>query len=170
MIAHFVSLDCASCKGKLEIYEDMERFTCGYCGAELAVQRRGGTVVLHVVEAESRKTRIDTNKIPEELDLIHLKEEVETLSRRRELIQKEKAERQKWGFVIGAALLLVGFLAVRFGRFGMGLSLLMAGILTINFIRRKDKTVLVDVRELDLKIDVLNGRIQDRERLADSLR
>jgi len=67
-----------------------------------------------------------------------------------------------WGYGIGVALLLVGFFVVRSDGFVMGLSALMAGILTIS------KTVLADVREFDVKIDVLNGRIEDREKLLDS--
>jgi hypothetical protein len=39
-----------------------------------------------------------------------------------------------------------------------------AGILAIS------KAMLIDVRELDVKIDGLNGRIEDREKLLDSFR
>jgi len=170
MITHFVSLNCANCGGALEIYDDMEKFACGYCGHEIAVQRRGGTVVLHDLAEDSRKARINTQKADELLDLIRLKEEAQGLSRRREGMQTEKTNWQKWGYSIGSALLLVGFFAVRSGGFVKGLSMLMAGILTINFIRRKDKATIADVRELDLKIDLLNGRIQDREKLVNSSR
>jgi predicted RNA-binding Zn-ribbon protein involved in translation (DUF1610 family) len=53
MTAHFITLSCASCGGTLEVYDDMERFACGYCGMEITVQRRGGTAVLKAVSAVS---------------------------------------------------------------------------------------------------------------------
>lgn len=170
MTTHFVSLNCANCGGALEIYDDMERFSCGNCGQEIAVQRRGGTVVLHGLADGSRKARIDIQRAAELLDLTRLKEEAQGLSRRRDGMLTEKINWQKWGYLIGSALLLVGFFVVRSGGFVKGLSMLMAGILTINFIRRKDKATMAEVRELDLKIDLLNGRIQDREKLVNSSR
>ena len=54
MIAHFISLNCTSCGGALEVYDDMERFACGYCGTNTAVQRKDGTTVLKEVSAVSR--------------------------------------------------------------------------------------------------------------------
>jgi hypothetical protein len=43
----------------------------------------------------------------------------------------------------------------------VGLSLLVAGIFTISYIGRHDKKVVVDLRELQAKLEVLNGRIED---------
>jgi hypothetical protein len=64
--------------------------------------------------------------------------------------------------VIGVALLLIGFFVVRSGNgFVVGLSVLMAGIVTISYIRRSDKRTLADLRELQAKIDVINGRVED---------
>jgi hypothetical protein len=151
----------------LEIYDDMERFACGYCGTEMSVQRRGGTAMLKAASAASLE---EHNRADKAADLARLKEEAQSLSKRREFMLNSRIERQKWGYMIAVALLLLGFLVVRFGGFVIGLSALMAGILTINFIRRMGKTMLADVRELDVKIDVLNGRIEDRERLLDSCR
>jgi ribosomal protein S27E len=167
MIAHFISLNCPGCGGALEVYDDMERFACGYCGTKIEVQRRGGTAVLKAASAASTEEHIRADKTA---DLVRLKEEAQGLSKRREVILNDKIKRQKWGYLIGAALLLVGFLVVRFGGLVMGLSVLMAGILTTSFIRRIGKAMLVDLRELDVKIDVLNGRIEDREKLLDSSR
>jgi predicted RNA-binding Zn-ribbon protein involved in translation (DUF1610 family) len=165
MIAHFISLNCASCGGTLEVYDDMERFACGYCGTEMAVQRRGGTAVLKPASAASIE---EHNRAEKAADLARLKEEAQSLSKRREVMLNDKIERQKWGYLLAVGLFLGGFLIVRFGGFVIGLSALMAGILTINFIRRMGKSMLADVRELDVKINVLNGRIEDRERLLNS--
>lgn len=93
--------------------------------------------------------------------ILHLKEESQELCNRREAMLHQRVERKKRGYGIGIALLLTGFFAVRTGNSLIGLAILMAGILTVSYIRRKDKSVLVDIRELQAKIDVLKGRIED---------
>ena len=37
----FVTLTCPSCGGKLQIDNNVELFTCGYCGSEHVVNRGG---------------------------------------------------------------------------------------------------------------------------------
>jgi ribosomal protein S27AE len=149
---HFVKLKCENCGSGFDVYDDMDRFACGYCGTEMAVQRRGGTIMLQpVTDNSSRKPTA-----------VHLKEEAETLSKRCEAMLSDRAEQKKRGFIIGASLLLVGFVVVRTGfSFIGGLAILLAGIFTISYVRRHDKTVMQNVRELQNKLDVLNGRIQD---------
>jgi ribosomal protein S27AE len=159
---HFVKLKCENCGSGFDVYDDMDRFACGYCGTEMAVQRRGGTIVLHPVADAVRKTPLITDNPPRELALGHLKEEADTLSKRCESMLSDRAEQKKRGFIIGASLLLVGFVVVRTGfSFMGGLAMLLAGIFTISYVRRHDKTVMRNVQELQNKLDVLNGRIQD---------
>ena len=38
---NYVTLTCPSCGGKLQITEDIDRFTCAYCGNEYFVKRGG---------------------------------------------------------------------------------------------------------------------------------
>jgi hypothetical protein len=55
MLEQFVTLTCRSCGAKLDVYPDMDRLGCGYCGTELTVLRRGGTVSFTtVVQAVER--------------------------------------------------------------------------------------------------------------------
>lgn len=163
MTDHFIKLKCENCGSGLDVYDDMDRFACGYCGTEMAVQRRGGTIVLQPVTDAVRKVpAVSPDNPSRELTLIHLKEEAETLSKRSEALLSDRAEQKKRGFIIGASLLLVGFVVVRTGfSFIGGLAILLAGIFTISYVRRHDKTVMQSVRELQTKLDVLNGRIQD---------
>ena len=162
MTEHFVKLSCGNCGRELEVYDDVERFACGYCGAEVEVQRRGGTIVLRVVTGAVGRVQMGTEPTVAELALRRLKEEAENLSKRREAMLTDRIDRKKWGYLIGVALLLIGFFVVRSGNgFVVGLSVLMAGILTISYVRRSDKRALADVRELQAKIDVINGRIED---------
>jgi len=160
MTDHFIKLICENCGSGLEIYDDTDQFACGYCGSQIVVQRRGGTVVLKLV----------TESIPKEpaadVNLLRLKEEEENLSKRHAAMLNEGVEARKRGFIIGFSLILVGFVVVRTGySFVMGLCILLAGIFTISYVRRHDKKVLADARELHAKIDVLNGRIEDHARL-----
>jgi DNA-directed RNA polymerase subunit RPC12/RpoP len=160
MTDHFIKLSCENCGSGLEIYDDTDQFACGYCGSQIAVQRRGGTVVL----------KLGTESIPKEpaadVNLLRLKEEEENLSKRHAAMLNDGMEARKRGFIIGFSLILVGFVVVRTGySLVMGLCILLAGIFTISYVRRHDKKVLADARELHAKIDVLNGRIEDYARL-----
>ena len=75
----FIKLNCANCGAKLEVYDDMERFACGYCGTEMLVQRRGGTVALKAVTEAIKKVQIGTDKTAAELALVRLEKELEQL-------------------------------------------------------------------------------------------
>lgn len=67
--------------------------------------------------------------------------------------------RKKQGFTAGAALLLTGYVIVRLGiGYLFGLGMLLAGIVVIGYVRRKDKAAQVDARILQAKIDALSGR------------
>jgi DNA-directed RNA polymerase subunit RPC12/RpoP len=162
MTDHFIKLNCENCGADFDVYDDMERFACGYCGTEIVVQRRGGTVVLKSMAQATKNMAAGADQTAAELALVRLKEEAEGLSKRYDATQKERVERNKRGYIIGISLLLVGFVVVRSGySLMLGLSLLLAGIFTISYIRRHDKKVAVDLRELHAKLDVLNGRIED---------
>ena len=160
MTDHFIKLSCENCGSGLDIYDDTDQFACGYCGSQITVQRRGGTVVLKLVtENTPKEPAADVN-------LLSLKEEAENLSNRHAAMLNDGVEARKRGFIIGFSLILVGFVVVRTGySLVMGLCILLAGIFTISYVRRHDKKVLADARELHAKIDVLNGRIEDYARL-----
>jgi ribosomal protein S27AE len=73
MPEHFINLNCANCGGKLEVYDDMDRFACGYCGTEQIVQRRGGTVALKAVTEAIQTVQIGTDKKAAELAVFRLR-------------------------------------------------------------------------------------------------
>src|ERR1700734_3064652 len=75
MDEHFINLNCANCGAKLDVYDDMERFSCGYCGTELIVQRRGGTVALKNVTEAIKRVQVGTDKTAAELALVRLDQE-----------------------------------------------------------------------------------------------
>ena len=70
-----VPLKCVSCGAALEISPDMEQFACGYCGASLLVERRGGTVALKRLTDAIAKVQAGTDRTAAELDIKRLTEE-----------------------------------------------------------------------------------------------
>jgi len=79
----FISLKCTSCGAKLDVYTDMQGFACGYCGIEMIVQRRGGTVALQAVTEAISKVQIGTDKTAAELALVRLDNEKNRLNEER---------------------------------------------------------------------------------------
>jgi DNA-directed RNA polymerase subunit RPC12/RpoP/phage shock protein PspC (stress-responsive transcriptional regulator) len=76
---HFINLNCANCGAKLDIYDDMERFACGYCGTQLIAQRRGGAVMLTGVTEAIKQVKVGTDKTAAELALVRLRPELAAL-------------------------------------------------------------------------------------------
>src|SRR5258708_3125766 len=79
MSDHFIPLKCENCGAKLEVYDDMTRFTCGFCRSEMLVQRRGGTVALKGVEESIQRVQIGTDRTAAELALVRLQKELDQL-------------------------------------------------------------------------------------------
>jgi ribosomal protein S27E len=75
----FISLNCANCGAKLDVYDDMDRFFCSYCGTGLIVQRRGGTVALKAVTEAIKKVQIGTDKTAAELAIARYESELKGL-------------------------------------------------------------------------------------------
>jgi predicted RNA-binding Zn-ribbon protein involved in translation (DUF1610 family) len=80
MADHFIILKCPSCGAKLNVHDDMDRFACGYCGNEIAVQRRGGTVALRSITEAIRQVAVGTDRTAAELALQRLEKELNELN------------------------------------------------------------------------------------------
>ncbi len=77
MLSPFITLNCPNCGGRLEIYDEIDRFACSFCGSEMLVQRRGGTVALKRVETAIRKVQVGTDKTAAELAMPRLRAELQ---------------------------------------------------------------------------------------------
>lgn len=80
MRTNFIPLSCQHCGAKLDVYNDMERFACSYCGTEMLVQRRGGTVALKQIESAIQKVQTGTDKTAAELAMPRLQAELQQLT------------------------------------------------------------------------------------------
>jgi len=78
-----VSLSCKNCGGKLKITEDIEQFSCQYCGREFLVRRGNGIVSLAPLIGDIKnsveKVNIGMDKTTSELAIQRLKDEIKGL-------------------------------------------------------------------------------------------
>ncbi|MGE5569297.1 MAG: hypothetical protein ACM3S5_09705 [Rhodospirillales bacterium] len=162
MSDHFVPLNCSNCGAKLDIYDDMDHFACGYCGTQLVVRRRGGTVSLRAVEQAIERVRVGTDKTAAELAIVRLEKEREQLKKAYE------QSNTTWG-CLGAIFGLVPFV--------LGLSLLGSGsgggkvvglllfVLSMVFVVKglssRDETIAARLRETE-------KRLAEQKRIANS--
>ena len=106
-----ITLSCPNCGGKLEITEDIDRFSCGHCGVEHIVRRSGGIVAikpfLENITQEVRKAAKGAENTASEMALKRLDQEISVLQGNLKEVQNRirKIEDQKnirkAGMVIG---------------------------------------------------------------------
>jgi predicted RNA-binding Zn-ribbon protein involved in translation (DUF1610 family) len=111
MPENFINLSCANCGGKLDVYDDMERFACGYCGTEMIVQRRGGTVSLKAVTDAIERVQVGTDKTAAELALVRLRQELAALEAKAANLTYEPPPAGK-GCVLFPAIVVVGIVVL----------------------------------------------------------
>ena len=132
----------------MDVYDDMNRFFCGHCGVEFAALRRGGTLSLERLSAavENPPPAAGNDRVAA------LEQQVAEATR-------QAAERQKIGLCAGGGLLLLGFLMTRVGGFVLGLSMILAGILIIGFVRKLGQKAQADIRNLQNRLDLLQLKL-----------
>jgi ribosomal protein S27AE len=82
-VSNLINLTCPSCGGKLQITNDIERFSCGFCGNEQIVQRIGGIITLAPVVEGLKGVKTGVDKTASELAIVRLKGEILALSEQR---------------------------------------------------------------------------------------
>ena len=78
-MANMIKLSCNSCGAKLEVTEDIERFSCASCGSEWIVQRSGGFVSLKGVEEGIQAISDSTEILAIDVKIRKLKEKLALL-------------------------------------------------------------------------------------------
>src|ERR1051325_912815 len=162
MSEHFINLNCANCGAKLNVYDDMQRFACGYCGTEMVVQRRGGTVALKAVTEAIQKVQIGTDKTAAELALVRLRQD------RGEIVTQfsavKPASALPWGcsFTLTLVFFGLGLWASNggWGFFGLVLIVLSAFPLIFNSVEKeKESDWLKSKAEFDSKVASIDQEI-----------
>lgn len=170
MADHFISLTCANCGGKLDVYDDMERFACGYCGSAMIVQRRGATVALRAVTEAIKGVQIGTDKTAAELALVRYEKELQELKAKKEPFRKEESQRFA-GLGCGGLMIIVAIFTLlteaNGGDYTFGAVILIIGILAAYWgYQRGDKGK--KLAKLDSEIAQLKERIAEKRQLADN--
>jgi ribosomal protein S27AE/Flp pilus assembly protein TadB len=103
-----IRLACPGCGAKLEVHADMDRFACGYCGNEVIVDRRGGTIALKAVADAIEKVQRGTDRTAQELTLARLRQERADLQAElKKLAEQARSERFQ-GVAWTGSLAIVG--------------------------------------------------------------
>jgi len=166
MPEHFINLSCANCGAKLEIYEGMERFACGYCGTELIVQRRGGTVALRVVAEAIRKVQIGTDKTAAELAIARYESEIKEL-RSAEAKKSKESANSCTGVGCGGIILVVGVLMVTSDdRDGWWLVLGCVALGVVLF--SVEQANQAELKRIGSRIRQLEALVAEKKRIADA--
>jgi predicted RNA-binding Zn-ribbon protein involved in translation (DUF1610 family) len=167
-----VPISCPNCGAGLDVYSDMERFSCGYCGTAIMAERRGGTVSLKCVTEAIRKVQAGTDKTAAELALARLAKE---LAANKAAVQA--IERRDLGTSAGCAG-LVAFVAVTVLAMLVipsslsGLVLLVGGglglfvsVLVYNDAYRRREAGLEPLRSIAKEIE---GKMETARKVADA--
>jgi hypothetical protein len=91
---NLINLTCPKCGGKLQITNDIDRFSCGYCGNELILQRSGGGITVTPIVEGLREVKAGVDKTASELAIVRLEKEIYYLSLQRDNIAAPLAS---WG-------------------------------------------------------------------------
>ena len=74
-----VSLKCPACSGKLDIGPSIETFACGYCGANVRVEREGNIIALNLLTDAMVGVQRGTDRTAAELAIRRLSQEAAVL-------------------------------------------------------------------------------------------
>jgi hypothetical protein len=74
--SRLVTLSCPNCAGSLTVGPTQDLFACGFCGANVKVERSGGTISLSKITDAMARLQRGADKTAAELALPRLKEEL----------------------------------------------------------------------------------------------
>ncbi|HEY3443630.1 MAG TPA: hypothetical protein VGK29_22925 [Paludibaculum sp.] len=168
MSTNFISLNCQNCGGKLDIYPDMVRFFCGYCGTGMIVQRRGGTIALNAITSAIGKVQAGTDKTAAELALARYETEMRALTETASTLSGEPYAPQRIGCTV--VLLMMGVIAVPSGSpflTPFGAVMLIGGLALAWFTWSNWQTRKAELSQLQTRMRTLQTKIQEKRRIVD---
>lgn len=122
-----LKLSCVNCLAPLEIGEDLERFTCSYCGTAQIVERSAGVIATRKIETALKAVQRGTDRTAAELAVPRLTRELaEAQSARADILATARKSgdramraRRKAALITFCVMFFVGPLAIA----GMGASM-----------------------------------------------
>ncbi|PKO02223.1 MAG: hypothetical protein CVU43_08895 [Chloroflexi bacterium HGW-Chloroflexi-5] len=167
-MANFINLTCPSCGGKLEITNDIERFSCVYCGNEFIVKRGGGIVTLKPIIEEIRTVKRGVDRSNYELSIIRLQNNIRQLETRLDIITPK---RKKGIYTLISSIPLffvIMFLSKLSGSSGFQSLLitivvigLAAVLFTISKLSIEERNIKQEIDDYEEEIDTILDRIKN---------
>jgi hypothetical protein len=114
---NLINLTCPKCGGKLQITNDIDRFSCGYCGNELILQRSGGGITVAPIVEGLREVKTGVDKTASELAIVRLQGEIYNLSLQRNRITQKSSFYLSIEIVLGIDIFILFLIAI-FGDWG----------------------------------------------------
>lgn len=160
MPALIVSLSCQCCGGKLDVYKDMERFACAYCGTEMVVQRKGGTVAIQAVTQAIRNLQVGTDKTAAELAIARYTGELKDLHAR----ESELSKGQPLDACMGFGCVGLVFLAA-VGAFGWpGVA---SGAIVVIAVLGQERKKANELRAIRIRMRTLDNQVANKKEIAE---
>lgn len=183
-----LKLSCANCSAPLEVGDNLERFTCSYCGTAQIVERAGGVISTRKLETAINAVQRGTDRTAAELAMPRLNNELrEAMAERAALVQfarkrvevARSSRRSLTLIALGCAsvggLVLLGMVDAKGKVTSVLMPLLwMIGVVAAPVIAFKTFKMPTDnVREasseLDAKIARIQAHIEANRRILDAL-
>ena len=151
--------------------QDMERFACGYCGTDMIVQRRGGTVVLRLVQEAIKKVQIGTDKTAAELAIVRYERELQELQRSLAVAQKNSDKSVGCVTMIGFGVFFFGVMNVagdvyHSSSVGGGVVLIFVAAAILFFAYKSEGKS--EPSPIKRRIEFVKKQIAEKKRLVDS--
>jgi hypothetical protein len=129
-MANIINLTCPKCGGKLQITNDIDHFSCGYCGNELIIQRSGGAITVAPIVEGLKEVKVGVDKTASELAIKRLEGEIAYLFAQRANVATHSSCVILIG-VIGFFFLFSSILAFLFGLSDGGVASLLVALLVL---------------------------------------
>ena len=161
-------LNCPHCGAALTLTADIERFACGYCGAGLVQERRGGAIVLRALTEAISLVQQGTDKTAAELALQRFAQKRETLlSKRKALDDLAKKQATNWGCVV-TSLVAVGVMLMAGENPWIGVGVCALAV-TVWWASSNRRSAAEQREAVDGEIAAIEKQIAEKERIADGI-
>ena len=152
MSERFITLKCESCAAPLQVYDDMARFACAFCGTEMVVERRGGTVILKAITDAIRKVQVGTDKTAAELAMARLKGDLDATTK----VYDDKSRKTHRGMGCFGLLTFCGLMLTLNNALQVGLPVLIVGVALFAIVysefEKNEKTLGAQIKQLKQQI------------------
>lgn len=183
-----LKLSCANCSAPLEVGDNLERFTCSYCGTAQVVERSGGVISTRKLETAINAVQRGTDRTAAELAMPRLNNELrEAMAERAALVQlaSKRVEvarsSRRWVTVIAFLCASIGGLALLglVDAKGTVTSVLMpllwwvgivaAPVIAFKSVKMPAANTRAESSQLDAKIARIEAHIEANRRILDAL-